>query len=93
MRTQNMSVTQWLVWDGARLRPDWARQVGVELYDHAGDTGLAPSAFDDFENVNLAGRPEYAQVQAHLLARLRSEVERWIVDLQPRSDVESEPLV
>jgi iduronate 2-sulfatase len=79
MRTDNMSFTLWLAWDGANLRPDWDRQAGVELYDHMGDVGMAPAAFDDYENVNLAGKPEYAQLQATLLARLRTEVERWIV--------------
>lgn len=78
MRTETMAITQWLVWDGAKLRPDWEKPVGLELYDHTGDTGMAPAAFDDFENVNLAGRPEYAQVQAQLLARLRKEVEKWM---------------
>jgi len=38
---------------------------------------MAPAAFDDYENVNLAGKPEYAQLQATLLARLRTEVERY----------------
>ena len=80
MRTENMSITLWLVWDGAALRPDWKQQVGVELYDHAGDTGMAPAAFDDFENENLAGRPEHSALQAGLLLRLREEVERWMVD-------------
>ena len=54
-----------------------------ELYDHAGDTGLAPAAFDDFENENLAGRPAYAHVQAALLARLRAEVEKWMTPNPP----------
>ena len=77
MRTPNMSITQWLAWDGAALRPDWSRPVGLELYSHSGDDGMAPNAFDDFENENLAGRPELAAVQATLLVRLRREVERW----------------
>ena len=46
-------------------------------YSHAGDEGAAPSAFDDFENENLAGRPAYAEVERQLLARLRIEVEKW----------------
>ena len=64
MRTEKYAITQWLVWDGAKLRPDWDQQVALELYDHTGDTGFAPAAFDDFEYVNLADLPQYASVQA-----------------------------
>ena len=65
------------VWDGAALRPDWSRPVGLELYDHSGDDGMAPAAFDDFENENLADRPEWAAVQVALLEQLRKEVQKW----------------
>jgi len=58
MRTQNNSLTVWVKWDGDTLRPLWDGVVGVELYDHINNTGIAPMAFDDFENVNLAGKPE-----------------------------------
>lgn len=39
--------------DGDKLEAKWDQTVGVELYDHAGDNGMAPMAFDDYENVNL----------------------------------------
>lgn len=38
---------------------------------------MAPAAFDDYENVNLAGQPEYVEVQASLLAQLKTEVAKW----------------
>merc|ERR1712187_43423 len=78
IRTENMSMTQWVRWNGSGLRPIWDNPVGIELYTHQGDDGMVPAAFDDFENENLAGRPEFAHVQAILSARMRQEVERWI---------------
>ena len=79
MRTSNMSVTRWWRWDGALLQPKWDQPVATELYSHLGDDGIAPAAFDDFENVNLAGSPAWAAVESALLARLEVEVKRWIV--------------
>jgi len=78
MRTSNMSITQWVRWDGKNLRPNWKETVGMELYSHEGNTGLGPAAYDDFENENLAGKPEYAAIQGKLLKRLQAEVEKWI---------------
>ena len=41
------------------LRLCWfvPQPVGIELYSHVGDTGVARAAFDSYENVNLAGNP------------------------------------
>jgi hypothetical protein len=77
MRTANMSITQWSKWDGEKLQPIWEDPVGIELYTHVGDDGMAPAAFDDFENVNLHGNPAYAAQEAMLLARLKEEVAKW----------------
>ena len=41
------------------------------------DDGIAPAAFDDYENVNLHGNPELAEIEAKLLARLKALVARW----------------
>jgi hypothetical protein len=38
---------------------------------------MAPAAFDDFENVNLAGKAEWAELQAEMAAQLQFEVGRW----------------
>ncbi len=57
--------------------------MGTELYSHVGDTGTVPSAFDDFENVNLATDPAYAQVKTELLAQLRALAEQWMTPLVP----------
>jgi hypothetical protein len=78
MRTHNMSITQWVRWNGTGLRPDWAAPVGTELYTHAGDDGMAPAAFDDYENTNLALDPVWAGVREAMLAQLRTLVEEWI---------------
>ena len=93
MRTPNMSITAWLTWDGAALRADWSQLVGLELYDHSGDDGMAPAAFDDYENENLAGRSEWAAVQAALLARLRREVKRWQTPNPHDGDARQERMV
>ena len=73
-----MSITRWVRWDGKHLRPDWNHVVGTELYSHEGNTGLGPEVYDDFENENLAGKPEYASIQAKLLTRLQAEVDKQI---------------
>jgi hypothetical protein len=39
MRTANWSITEWVEWDGSKLRPNWNAPVGVELYDHTSDDG------------------------------------------------------
>ena len=97
-KAQNWSVTAWQRWDGAALRPIWGSDCGslvpergsdnaavgcIELYAHDGDDGMAPGAFDDFENVNLAKDPAHAATLAILLAQLRFEVERWITPNPP----------
>ena len=43
--------------------PDYDRNVGTELYDHAADPG---------ENVNQAGKAAYAQLQAKLSKQLQA---------------------
>ena len=78
MRTPNASITIWYVWDGQKLSPKWQEVVGIELYDHAGDDGMAPAAFDDYENVNLAGNPEWSVVQKQLRARLEMLIKRYM---------------
>lgn len=83
MRTPEWAVTEWLRWNGTALRPIWEESVGVELYSHAGNSGIGPASFDDFENVNLAGSPDHAKIEAKLRARLKVEVERWITPFTP----------
>ena len=69
--------------DGMALKPKWNETVGVELYDHTGDTGMAPMAFDDFENVNLAGKAEWAAVEADLRGRLEALVAKYMSPWTP----------
>ena len=49
LRTAEWRYTEWVRWDGVKLRPIWDALVGRELYSHVGDDG---SDFDGFENVN-----------------------------------------
>ena len=53
------------------LQVSWeAPPAGVELYDHGTDTG---TTFDGpWEQLNLAGEPAFAAVQAQLAAQLRA---------------------
>lgn len=44
---------------------------------------MAPSAFDDFENTNLAAEPAHADMLQSLLTRMHTEVERWITPVNP----------
>eukprot|EP00039_Didymoeca_costata_P031474 m.34908 g.34908 ORF g.34908 m.34908 type:complete len:665 (+) comp8803_c0_seq1:68-2062(+) len=78
MRTANMSITQWVVWNGTGLRPLWNEPVATELYSHIGDTGIAPMAFDDYENENLANNPDYADIKEKLLLELVALAESYM---------------
>jgi hypothetical protein len=44
MRTETVRYTEWVKWDGAKLRPIWAEHHGLELYDHSSDNGAAPAS-------------------------------------------------
>jgi hypothetical protein len=48
-----------------------------ELYNHTGDTGVVPAAFDDYENVNLAKDPAFKAKLEEMLEQLHFEVQRW----------------
>jgi iduronate 2-sulfatase len=47
--------------------PRWGALLAAELYDHRGDMS---DEFAKYENVNLAGRPEYAVVERELQRQL-----------------------
>lgn len=53
MRTEKYRYTEYVAWDGEKLKPNWTAVHSVSLYNHTLDDGGA-RAFDDFENVNLA---------------------------------------
>ena len=63
IRTQEWRYTRWVRWDGHALRGLDNKLVGEELYAHAGDDGEDNNLF---ENANLAGDPQYADVVATL---------------------------
>jgi arylsulfatase A-like enzyme len=71
LRTAEFRYTEWRRWNGSALAPQWvAPPVGVELYNHTGDTG---EDFDaPFEVQNLAGVAEYAGICKALAAQLRA---------------------
>lgn len=68
IRTKDWRFTAWVAWNGAALTGEWNNINSTELYNHSADQGVGISAFDDFENVNVAAaNPEVA---ATLLAQL-----------------------
>merc|ERR1711871_1666132 len=75
MRTASWRYTEWAVWNGAKLSPEWvadptAPSALTELYDHRADTGTGPETWNDFENENVAGgNPD---IVSALSARLRN---------------------
>jgi iduronate 2-sulfatase len=71
LRTQEYRYTEWRRWNGSALQPQWgAPPVGVELYNHTGDSG---EDFDaPYEVRNLAGEAAYADVCRALAAQLRA---------------------
>jgi len=68
--------TEWRLWK-TNCAGDWtpAGLVAQELYDHTGDAGYGAHTFDDFEYVNLAYKPDYAQQVAELATVLQQQFE------------------
>eukprot|EP01044_Picomonas_judraskeda_P026232 COSAG03_NODE_7886_length_860_cov_1.473062_1_plen_134_part_00 len=72
VRTAAWRFTQWVVWDGARLQPDWAKVNASELYSYDEcSTSLCDNDFDAHDNVNVVDDPSHASTVASLQARLR----------------------
>ena len=69
LRTSQWRYTFWCHFDYLSAQPLWSEQVGRELYDHRGDAG---TNFDEYENVNLANRAEYANTVQQLHDQLRA---------------------
>ena len=46
VRDAQWRFVEWYGWDGAVLRPNCSELMAMELYPHAGDTGLGEQAFD-----------------------------------------------
>jgi hypothetical protein len=74
VRTDEWRYTEWLLWDGATLAPNWgASAVGVELYDHSSNAvDIDPSDPFSGESVNLVGEPKFA-AQVELLSQILRE--------------------
>ncbi len=64
VRSERYRYTEWVGFDRAAFRPDWSEVVGAELYDHGSDPG---------EDMNVAGRSEYAGVRRTLRKILRGQ--------------------
>lgn len=47
-----------------------------------------PSAFDDFENINLADDPRFAEVKVAMLAQLKDLVAQWNIPMTKLQPVE-----
>ena len=67
VRVEDWRYTAWFPFDKQAIRPQTDGNLGRELYDHRGDSGL----WMDFpENRNLAGEPEHAAVVQELHAAI-----------------------
>lgn len=75
IRTDLYRYTEWLRWNGTLLKADWSRVVGTELYDHSGDDD---TSFDNFENTNLADKPDYQTIRSQLHQQLKNMFQ-WYV--------------
>ena len=73
LRSDQWRFTAWFTWNGTSLEP--IAPVAMELYDHRDDTGScqAPSAFDDFENINLASDPRHLGLMAAFMRDLPAQ--------------------
>ena len=61
MRTKDWRLTVWAQWNGTSLRPNWAVDAGIELYDHRTLEG---------ETRNVADH------QLEIVARLKAKIEK-----------------
>lgn len=71
IRSKDWRYTEWLIWNGTTLKPNWGKNIGIELYDHRNDA-CQISDFNSFENSNVANQPQYADIVTELSAALRA---------------------
>lgn len=69
VRNDEWRLTEWVGWNAEDWTPNWAHQVGIELYDHSGDVGT--DLDEATPTVNLASDSKYSSVVAELRAVLR----------------------
>ena len=75
MRTHAWRYTEWRLWQGDKLAADWSESalLAVEMYDHRKNTGVGPSAFDEFEFQNLGYVAAHVPERATLAAALKAQ--------------------
>eukprot|EP01050_Picozoa_sp_SAG11_P025878 SAG11_NODE_5997_length_1414_cov_1.286692_1_plen_175_part_00 len=66
LRTSRWRLTQWVRWDGQKLKGNWSALIGTELYDHTENTG---SAFDREGVNNAAHNPAVVKTLSEQLRR------------------------
>lgn len=64
LRTETYRYTEWIEWKPSTFQGNWNNVYDVELYDHL---------IDADENLNLANRPGFEQIQKKLKLQLRQE--------------------
>merc|ERR1712185_840163 len=82
VRSEDWRLTEWVAWDAEHWAPLWDHQIGLELYNHAGDLGTDLDKATPTENV--AADPEHADTVKELLSALRRQfhdggLDRYIV--------------
>ena len=74
MRTDEWRYTFWAKWLPS-MHPDLSAPAGEELYDHREDT--THYNVDNYEYVNLAPDPAFAETLARLRKELTTRVAAW----------------
>ena len=72
IRSPSYRYTEWHPWS-EELKADWDNMTGVELYDYR---TVDMTDFDQFDRVNVVGKPEHADAEKKLAAALRAHYNR-----------------
>lgn len=73
IRTAQWRYTEWAKWNGNKLKPDWSKLAGVELYDHTNDTPEdSKTSFEQFENKNVA------DAHADIVSKLSKQLHAFV---------------
>eukprot|EP00927_Polykrikos_kofoidii_P010377 TRINITY_DN14384_c0_g1_i1.p1 TRINITY_DN14384_c0_g1~~TRINITY_DN14384_c0_g1_i1.p1 ORF type:complete len:659 (+),score=54.33 TRINITY_DN14384_c0_g1_i1:39-1979(+) len=68
-RENSFRYVEWVGFNHSVALPDWSLIYGRELYSH--ERSPVPDASFNYENINLANEPEYADMVKSMSARLR----------------------
>ena len=73
IRTADFRYSAYCAWDGASLAANFSQCSSFELFDHRGESGVAPYFRPDGELVNVVDEEAFADVRDQLHARLEAQ--------------------